>query len=101
MANPSSPALVLLAYGKDILGLLGTVMVTIPFFEDWPSKKRIDEVKPGEGTAGLATDALREVEERLRRQFFAPKKRDLLLISLGLGLISLSFVLSLIITYAS
>ena len=79
MANPSSPVLVLFAYGKDILGLLGTVMVTIPFFEDWRSRKEIDEVKPGQGTAGLATEAFREVEERRRRRFFAPSKRDLFL----------------------
>jgi hypothetical protein len=103
MANPSSPVLVLvlLAYGKDILGLVGTVMVTIPFFEDWRSRKKIDEVKPGQGTVGLATEALKAIEEKRRREYFAPNKRDLGLISVGLGLLSLSFVLSLIITYAS
>jgi hypothetical protein len=92
--------LLLLTYGKDILGLLGTILVTIPFFKDWRAKQRVEEARPG---ADLEGEPIRiaygEIEKKLQNQFFTADKGDLLLISVGLGLVSLSFVFSLILTY--
>jgi hypothetical protein len=99
--NRVKKVLLLLTYGKDILGLLGSILTTIPFFKEWLLRTQIQEAEaPGaEGEVTLA--AFRAIAEKYRKQLFSPDKGDFLLISVGLGLISLSFVFSLIITYLS
>jgi hypothetical protein len=38
MADPPGLALLLLIYSKDILGLLGAILTSVPFFKEWRLK---------------------------------------------------------------
>jgi hypothetical protein len=88
-----------LAYGKDIIGLLGTILTIIPFFREWRLKAQITRAEEGPGLEGYLThEAFSAIAEKYRKEYFLADKSDLLLISVGLGLISLSFVFSFILT---
>lgn len=91
-----------LEYGKDIVGLLGTILATIPFLKDWWVKEKITTADQGRGLSGdLTFEAFKAIANKYRNQFFEAGKTDLLLILLGLLLILLSFIFSLILTYIS
>jgi hypothetical protein len=99
MADPPSPVLLLLLYGKDILGLLGAILTSVPFFKEWRLKANIQEAEAPGAEGEVTLKAFTAIADRFRQQFFSPDKRDFLLIAVGLSLISLSFVFSLLITF--
>lgn len=90
------------AYGKDAVGLVGTVLTAFPFFRDRSLKKDINEATtPGvvEGAEALA--AFEAIANKLNWRFFSPDGTDFWLFVVGLALIALSFILSLVVTAAS
>ena len=101
LTQPLCPALCLLIYGKDILGLLGAILTSIPFFKEWRLKANIQEAEAPGAEGEVTLKAFTAIADRFRQQLFSPDKRDFLLIAIGLSLISLSFLFSLLITYLS
>jgi hypothetical protein len=101
MAAPPSPVPVLFLYGKDILGLLGAILTSIPFFKEWRLKANIQEAESPGAEGEVTLKAFTAIAVRFRQQFFSPDKGDFLLIAIGLSLISLSFLFSLLITSLS
>jgi hypothetical protein len=98
MAEPPSPVLTLFSYGKDILGLLGAILTSIPFFKEWRIKAYLQESEAPGAEGEVTLKAFEAIANRFRRQLFAPDKGDYMLIAVGLSLISLSFLLSLLVT---
>ena len=101
MTEPPGPVLLLFIYGKDVLGLLGAILTSIPFFKEWGIKANIQEAEAPGAEGEVTLQAFTAIADRFRRQLFSPDKGDFLLIAVGLSLISLSFVLSLLVTFFS
>jgi hypothetical protein len=91
-----------LEYAKDIVGLIGTVLATIPFYKDFSTKGNIQQAEGAMQAADVAPNArplYEDVSGHFQRRFLTPERSDLYLFTGGLFLLSLSFVLSLIVTY--
>jgi len=94
-------AVLLLSYGRDGLGLLGTILVTIPFFREWGLKRSISLAEDPSGMDEWSRKIFDAMSAKLRREFFSPDRYDFWLIFIGLTLLSISFVISLIVTSLS
>jgi hypothetical protein len=70
LADPPSPAVLLLLYGKDILGLLGAVLTSIPFFKEWRLKANIQEAEAPGAEGEITLKAFTAIADRFRQQFF-------------------------------
>jgi hypothetical protein len=99
VTDPPGAVLLLFVYGKDILGLLGAILTSIPFFKEWKIKANIQETESPGAEGEVTLQAFTAIADRYRRQLFSPDKGNFLLIAVGLSLISLSFALSLLITF--
>ena len=97
MRDPS-PLIYVLAYGKDVVGLVGTIVATVPFFQEWRLKSDIAEANSGNTEGEGAKAIFSAIAERFRERFFSPTGGDFGLVSVGLGLVSLSFIMSFVLT---
>jgi hypothetical protein len=80
MPDSQSPALLLLTYGKDILGLLGSILATIPFFREWMVKKDIEVANSAEVEGELTIKAFKEIAKKLASSLFGVGSDDPLLL---------------------
>ena len=90
-----------LEYIKDVLGLVGTILATIPYYRDLGRKRNIQEAQEAEQSGGVGDNArelFAAVGRHFLRQFFMPDTKDLFLITAGLLLLAASFLASLALT---
>jgi hypothetical protein len=90
-----------LEYLKDVLGLVGTIIATIPFYRELRAKWRVQEAEKAtaDNAATNAAPLFKAITDFFRRRLFLPERGDFELITVGLVLLSASFVLSLVVTY--
>jgi hypothetical protein len=88
-----------LEYLRDILGLIGTIIATIPFYREMGVKRDLQKSEDKKGIEGEgALAAFGAIAKYFRRTLFMPDREDLALVTIGLGLLSASFVVSILLT---
>jgi hypothetical protein len=88
----------LLSYGKDVLGLLGTILVTVPFFRERPLRRIIQIIND----PTMRSKRLEKFDETasavVRQRLLEPDTANFWLIFIGLVFLSISFALSIVAT---
>jgi hypothetical protein len=78
---------------KDTAGFLGSICLFVPWARDYRTRERLEKVKGIPTKLGLKA----RLQERRETWLSQPKRGDLLLSLGGLGLVAISFGLSLLI----
>lgn len=78
---------------KDTFGFVGSICLFVPWARDYRARERLEKVKGIPTKLGLKA----RLQERRETWLSRPKRGDLLLSLMGLGLIAISFGLSLMI----
>jgi hypothetical protein len=85
---------------KDLLGLLGGLVMAIPFFRDFQRRRGRDAVKDLRPVFTPFRQALEQAEHRTTEEMARASRADLVWMLCGLGLLMASFAVSLYISIA-
>jgi hypothetical protein len=89
---------IFLSLGKDVVGLLGSIITIIPFFLERRIRRDLMQAESGGIDGRDAAEAYAAIAAKVKARLLFPRSEDLWLVMLGLLLIALSFVMSIVLT---
>lgn len=97
-----SPAdVIALSNLKDFLGLIGTGLIAIPFFRLEKNKRDAKKLSQPPTTDAQLAEDFRQAGEDTKQAMDQPSAPDYLATLWGLGLLGLSFLISILMPYVS
>ena len=92
-------AAIALSNFKDVLGLIGTVLIAWPFFRQESTKRLADRLNEPPTRNKTLLDVFARTREHALSEINQPNWIDLWLVRIGLVLVGVSFVISIALPY--